>query len=162
MAGLQTNKFGTLFSQSSKKRNCEPTEIEEAAALALLMLSQDNRSWHTGPTTRAAAELIEDVLNPASIAVTTTTRSSSPPRGHHHSAHCQSKRNMEGDIQNMKKWVVFYPIYINSKKTIAEGGRINISKACENPTYAEIYDCCSHLKLPCAIENKMLGNMQKK
>ncbi|CAA3008688.1 signal recognition particle 19 kDa protein [Olea europaea var. sylvestris] len=61
---------------------------------------------------------------------------------------------MDGDIQNIKKWVVFYPIYINSKKTIAEGRRININKACENPTYAEIYDCCSHLKLPCAIESE--------
>ncbi|CAI9763038.1 unnamed protein product [Fraxinus pennsylvanica] len=73
MAGLQTNEFDTLFSQSSKKRNREPTEIEEEAALALLLLSQDNRSWHTGPTTSAAAELIEDVLNPASIVVTTTS-----------------------------------------------------------------------------------------
>ncbi|CAI9769157.1 unnamed protein product [Fraxinus pennsylvanica] len=74
MAGLQTNEFDTFCSQSSKKRNHEPTEIEEEAALALLMLSQDNRSWHTGPTTIAAtaAELIEDVLNPASAAVTTT------------------------------------------------------------------------------------------
>ncbi|KAL2547605.1 Signal recognition particle 19 kDa protein [Forsythia ovata] len=63
-------------------------------------------------------------------------------------------RNMDGDIQNIKKWIVFYPIYINSKKTIAEGRRINVSKACENPTYAEIYDCCSHLKLPCAIESE--------
>ncbi|KAG8374564.1 hypothetical protein BUALT_Bualt10G0008600 [Buddleja alternifolia] len=61
---------------------------------------------------------------------------------------------MDVDIQNIKKWVVFYPIYINSKKTLAEGRRINASKACENPTCAEIYDCCAHLKLPCAIESE--------
>ncbi|CAA2987030.1 zinc finger ZAT10-like [Olea europaea subsp. europaea] len=75
MAGLQTNEFGTLCSQSSRKRNHEPTEIEEEAAIALLMLSQDKRSWHTSPATSAAAvvELIEDVLNPASTAVTTTS-----------------------------------------------------------------------------------------
>ncbi|CAA2996321.1 Hypothetical predicted protein [Olea europaea subsp. europaea] len=54
MAGLQTNEFDTLCSQSSKKRNHEPTEIEEEAALALLMLSQDNRSWHTSPATSTA------------------------------------------------------------------------------------------------------------
>ncbi|CAA3026956.1 zinc finger ZAT10-like [Olea europaea subsp. europaea] len=62
MASLQTNEFGTLCSQSSRKRNQEPTEIEEEAAIALLMLSQDKRSWHTSPATSAAAvvELIED------------------------------------------------------------------------------------------------------
>ncbi|CAK9167290.1 unnamed protein product [Ilex paraguariensis] len=59
---------------------------------------------------------------------------------------------MDGDIPNIKKWIVFYPIYINSKKTIAEGRRINASKACENPTCVEIRDCCSYLKLPFAIE----------
>ncbi|EYU31696.1 hypothetical protein ABFS82_14G052200 [Erythranthe guttata] len=61
---------------------------------------------------------------------------------------------MDADVQNIKKWVVFYPIYINSKKTLAEGRRINAAKACENPTCAEIYDCCNHLKLPCAIERE--------
>lgn len=59
---------------------------------------------------------------------------------------------MDSDIKNIKKWVVIYPVYINSKKTIAEGRRINASKACENPSCTEIYDCCNHLKLPCAIE----------
>ncbi|KAI5658816.1 hypothetical protein M9H77_27609 [Catharanthus roseus] len=59
---------------------------------------------------------------------------------------------MDGDIKNIKKWIVIYPVYINSKKTIAEGRRINVSKACENPTCAEIHDCCLHLKLPSAIE----------
>ncbi|CAA2987027.1 zinc finger AZF2-like [Olea europaea subsp. europaea] len=74
MAGLQTSEFDTLCSQSSKKINHEPTEIEEEAALVLLMLSQDNRSWHTSPSTRAVTviELIEDVLNPATNAVATT------------------------------------------------------------------------------------------
>ncbi|XP_030481062.1 signal recognition particle 19 kDa protein [Cannabis sativa] len=59
---------------------------------------------------------------------------------------------MDGEIINIKKWVVIYPVYINSKKTIPEGRRICVSKACENPTCAEIGDCCSHFKLPFAIE----------
>ncbi|KAA8515985.1 hypothetical protein F0562_019164 [Nyssa sinensis] len=59
---------------------------------------------------------------------------------------------MDGEIPNIKKWVVLYPVYINSKKTIAEGRRISTIKACENPTCAEIGDCCSHLKLSFAIE----------
>ncbi|KAK6935572.1 Signal recognition particle, SRP19 subunit [Dillenia turbinata] len=57
-----------------------------------------------------------------------------------------------GSIANIKKWIVLYPVYINSKKTIAEGRRICTTKACENPTCIEIGDCCNHLKLPFAIE----------
>ncbi|XP_054807692.1 signal recognition particle 19 kDa protein [Prosopis cineraria] len=59
---------------------------------------------------------------------------------------------MEGELPNIKKWIVLYPVYINSKKTVAEGRRIGLSKACENPTSAEIGDCCGYLKLPFAIE----------
>ncbi|KAH8491915.1 hypothetical protein POPTR_012G045500v4 [Populus trichocarpa] len=59
---------------------------------------------------------------------------------------------MDGGVPNIKKWVVLYPVYINSKKTIAEGRRISAEKACENPTCVEIGDCCGHLKLPFAIE----------
>ncbi|KAM7531447.1 hypothetical protein LguiB_034857 [Lonicera macranthoides] len=59
---------------------------------------------------------------------------------------------MDGGMPNMKKWNMLYPVYINSKKTIAEGRRINANKACENPTCAEIADCLAHLKIPFAIE----------
>ncbi|KAG6389422.1 hypothetical protein SASPL_150890 [Salvia splendens] len=59
---------------------------------------------------------------------------------------------MDVDLSNIKKWVIVYPIYINSKKTLAEGRRINASKACENPTCTEVYDCCAHLKIPRVIE----------
>ncbi|GMI72356.1 hypothetical protein like AT1G48160 [Hibiscus trionum] len=59
---------------------------------------------------------------------------------------------MNGEVPNIKKWVVFYPVYINSKKTVAEGRRISLAKACENPTCVEIADCCSHLKVPNAVE----------
>ena len=60
--------------------------------------------------------------------------------------------NVDGELPNIKRWIVLYPIYMNSKKTMAEGRRIGLSKACENPTCAEIGDCCSYLKLPFAIE----------
>lgn len=59
---------------------------------------------------------------------------------------------MDGEIKNIKKWNILYPVYINSKKTIAEGRRICVTKACENPTCTEISDCCNFLKIPCAIE----------
>lgn len=59
---------------------------------------------------------------------------------------------MDKDLPSIKKWVVLYPVYINSKKTVAEGRRIALDKACENPTCVEIGDCCSHFKVPFAIE----------
>ncbi|KAG0526029.1 hypothetical protein BDA96_06G110000 [Sorghum bicolor] len=52
----------------------------------------------------------------------------------------------------IKKWNVIYPVYLNSKKTVAEGRRIAAAKACPDPTCVEIADCCSHLKIPHAIE----------
>lgn len=55
-------------------------------------------------------------------------------------------------MPSIKKWIIIYPIYINSKKTIAQGRCISASKACENPTCIEIGDCCSYLKLPFATE----------
>lgn len=72
----------------------------------------------------------------------------------HHSdrSHLNFTVTMEGELPSVKKWIVLYPVYINSKKTVAEGRRIGISKSCENPTCAEIGDCCSYLKLPFAIE----------
>jgi len=57
-----------------------------------------------------------------------------------------------GETVNIKKWTVFYPVYINSKKTVADGRRISLTNACENPTCVEISDCCAHLKLPNAVE----------
>ncbi|CAN6930171.1 unnamed protein product [Brassica oleracea var. botrytis] len=59
---------------------------------------------------------------------------------------------MDSGTLNIKKWVVMYPVYINSKKTVAEGRMISLSKACENPNCIEISDCCKHLKLPSAVE----------
>lgn len=72
----------------------------------------------------------------------------------HHSdrSHLNFTVTMEGELPSVKKWIMLYPVYINSKKTVAEGRRIGISKSCENPTCAEIGDCCNYLKLPFAIE----------
>ncbi|CAN1242889.1 Signal recognition particle 19 kDa protein [Linum perenne] len=58
----------------------------------------------------------------------------------------------ESGSENIKRWIVFYPVYINSKKTIAEGRRISAQRACENPTCIEIADSCKHLNLRSAIE----------
>uniref|UniRef100_A0A8C9I515 Signal recognition particle 19 kDa protein n=1 Tax=Piliocolobus tephrosceles TaxID=591936 RepID=A0A8C9I515_9PRIM len=43
---------------------------------------------------------------------------------------------------NQDTFICIYPAYLNNKKTIAEGRRIPISKAVENPTATEIQDVC--------------------
>lgn len=53
-------------------------------------------------------------------------------------------------------FICIYPAYLNNKKTIAEGRRIPISKAVENPTATEIQDVCSAVGLNVLLEkNKM-------
>ncbi|XP_068279509.1 signal recognition particle 19 kDa protein isoform X2 [Nyctibius grandis] len=41
------------------------------------------------------------------------------------------------------RFICIYPAYLNNKKTIAEGRRIPIDKAVENPTSTEIQDVCA-------------------
>ncbi|XP_021567322.1 signal recognition particle 19 kDa protein isoform X1 [Carlito syrichta] len=54
------------------------------------------------------------------------------------------------------RFICIYPAYLNNKKTIAEGQRIPISKAVENPTATEIQDVCSAVGLNVFLEkNKM-------
>uniref|UniRef100_A0ACD6AHR9 Uncharacterized protein n=1 Tax=Avena sativa TaxID=4498 RepID=A0ACD6AHR9_AVESA len=53
---------------------------------------------------------------------------------------------------SIKKWKIIYPVYLNSKKTVAEGRRIATSKACPDPTCIEIADSCGYLKIPRVIE----------
>ncbi|XP_002721616.5 signal recognition particle 19 kDa protein [Oryctolagus cuniculus] len=54
------------------------------------------------------------------------------------------------------RFICIYPAYLNNKKTIAEGRRIPVSKAVENPTATEIQDVCSAVGLNVLLEkNKM-------
>ncbi|XP_059549886.1 signal recognition particle 19 kDa protein isoform X1 [Myotis daubentonii] len=54
------------------------------------------------------------------------------------------------------RFICIYPAYLNNKKTIAEGRRIPVSKAVENPTATEIQDVCSAVGLNAFLEkNKM-------
>jgi signal recognition particle subunit SRP19 len=58
-----------------------------------------------------------------------------------------------GELRSsIKKWKIIYPVYLNSKKTVAEGRRIAAAKACPDPTCIEIADSCAFLKIPRAIE----------
>ena len=46
------------------------------------------------------------------------------------------------------RWVCLYPIYINSKKTVAQGRKIPQSKAVEDPELHLICESIAYLKLP--------------
>lgn len=61
-----------------------------------------------------------------------------------------SRKNSE-----MSRWICIYPNYLNSKKTLAEGRKIPISKAVENPTLAEIRDVLIAAGFKMGIENKV-------
>ncbi|XP_063050852.1 signal recognition particle 19 kDa protein [Engraulis encrasicolus] len=54
-----------------------------------------------------------------------------------------------------ERFICIYPLYINSKKTLAEGRRIPSEKAVENPTCAEIKDVLTAAGLNVLVENKM-------
>ena len=58
---------------------------------------------------------------------------------------------MESNTSTIK-WKVIYPIYMNSKKTIAEGRRLPVNKGVENPTAVELYEVCKYLGLPTELE----------
>ncbi|XP_028911734.1 signal recognition particle 19 kDa protein isoform X2 [Ornithorhynchus anatinus] len=54
------------------------------------------------------------------------------------------------------RFICIYPAYLNNKKTIAEGRRIPVEKAVENPTSTEIQDVCAAVGLNVLVEkNKM-------
>lgn len=53
------------------------------------------------------------------------------------------------------RFLCIYPAYMNSKKTLAEGRRIPVEKAVENPSCAEIKDVLTAAGLNVKVENKM-------
>ncbi|XP_010588141.1 signal recognition particle 19 kDa protein isoform X1 [Loxodonta africana] len=54
------------------------------------------------------------------------------------------------------RFICIYPAYLNNKKTIAEGRRIPINKAVENPTATEIQDVCLAVGLNAFLEKNKL------
>ncbi|XP_060943107.1 signal recognition particle 19 kDa protein [Limanda limanda] len=53
------------------------------------------------------------------------------------------------------RFVCLYPVYINNKKTLAEGRRIPAEKAVENPSCTEIRDVLTAAGMNVYMENKM-------
>lgn len=56
-----------------------------------------------------------------------------------------------------KRWNVIYPIYISSKKTIAEGRRVPATIAVDNPTAVEIADVCRYLGFEVVVEVNIIA-----
>ncbi|KAM4615945.1 signal recognition particle 19 kDa protein [Polymixia lowei] len=54
-----------------------------------------------------------------------------------------------------ERFICLYPVYINSKKTLAEGRRIPAEKAVENPSCTEIRDVLTAAGMNVYMENKM-------
>ncbi len=72
------------------------------------------------------------------------------------------ERNMNtsvGAFNSVKKhsdqsrWICIYPVYLNSKKTVAEGRRLPINLCVENPQCTEIRDVLQHVGFNCLLEN---------
>lgn len=53
------------------------------------------------------------------------------------------------------RWICIYPLYINSKKTLAEGRKLPKEKCVENPTAQEIRDVLVAAGLKVGVENKL-------
>ena len=58
----------------------------------------------------------------------------------------------EARVTSSKKWSILYPVYINSRKTVAEGCHVAAGKACPDPTCGEIADCCSQLRASTTVQ----------
>ena len=56
---------------------------------------------------------------------------------------------------NEERFVCVYPVYMNKKKTRAEGRRIASEKAVDNPMCAEIRDVLTAAGMNVYVENKM-------
>ncbi|XP_043287921.1 signal recognition particle 19 kDa protein [Venturia canescens] len=54
-----------------------------------------------------------------------------------------------------ERWVCIYPIYLNSKRTLAEGRKLSKDKCVENPTHQEIRDVLIAAGLKVGVENKL-------
>ncbi|XP_064645308.1 signal recognition particle 19 kDa protein-like [Lineus longissimus] len=63
--------------------------------------------------------------------------------------------NQDFKFSDRERWVCIYPVYINSKRTVAEGRRIPKDKSIENPTYSEMRDVLANAGLTIGVENKV-------
>ncbi|EZA48091.1 hypothetical protein DMN91_005924 [Ooceraea biroi] len=54
-----------------------------------------------------------------------------------------------------ERWICIYPIYINSKRSLAGGRKLSKEKCVENPTHQEIRDVLVAAGFNVGVENKL-------
>ncbi|KAM3720682.1 Signal recognition particleprotein [Dirofilaria immitis] len=54
------------------------------------------------------------------------------------------------------RWICIYPLYMNSRKTIAQGRRVSKNKAVDSPTAQEIYDILSNAGMKVKLEKQKM------
>ncbi|KAJ7328178.1 signal recognition particle 19kDa [Desmophyllum pertusum] len=62
--------------------------------------------------------------------------------------------HLSTDPSSKDRWIVVYPAYLNSRRTVEQGRRVPKNKATDNPTVYEIRDVCQSQGLNCELENK--------
>lgn len=79
--------------------------------------------------------------------------------GDDNDAHARQRQQMTntaagaaGAVPETSRWVVVYPCYINSKKSIAEGRKLSKEMCCENPLPAAMAQSAAKLGFQVAIE----------
>ena len=61
------------------------------------------------------------------------------------------QKTVRGDL-DVKDWHTIWPIYINSKKTIADGRRMPMQFCVEDPTLQDFVEICAKLRIPFIVE----------
>ncbi|XP_012215894.1 signal recognition particle 19 kDa protein [Linepithema humile] len=54
-----------------------------------------------------------------------------------------------------ERWICIYPIYLNSKRSLASGRKLTKDKCVENPTHQEIRDVLVAAGFVVGVENKL-------
>ena len=54
-----------------------------------------------------------------------------------------------------ERWICIYPVYLNSKRTLAGGRKLAKDKCIENPTHQEIRDVLVAAGFSVGVENKL-------
>ncbi|KAK2556689.1 Signal recognition particle 19 kDa protein [Acropora cervicornis] len=62
--------------------------------------------------------------------------------------------HLSDDPSSKDRWIIVYPAYLNSRRTVEQGRRVPKNKAADNPTAIEIRDVCQSQGLRCEVENK--------
>ncbi|VDN01810.1 unnamed protein product [Thelazia callipaeda] len=66
-------------------------------------------------------------------------------------AHYKSK-----PASDESRWISIYPLYMNSRKTLAQGRRLSKKKAVDSPTSQEIFDILTNVGMKAKIEKQKM------